>query len=464
MEMNFPKALSYQIRALSSFSKQAVRLTPDKWDNIKPNDTIKVALPQNTLVDLRTLCMYYEGIGDANCHFPRIVSGSMIKTLSVYVNGNLVERIDNYSVLFNRLYDLDGGGADQTAKRFLENADPSVYFETGIATSSANTGIFKLTATSDAVKRKFATTSWLGLISTISTPIIDTNDLNKVEIEITFESANVMFQKQAQLQVAAPGYTLSDVHFMINKIVFNSSDYYNLKAAKLLSSGLTLGYQTYTSSRGALANKSASFNVYTSFNTTSLDQLIGCFTPEDQTTSNLLLSSHWYSAASVLDTPKPFQNVISLTSIGTEGAGGINAGGYYNQSRFFRSDACGLTSSTWEINNTPIIPIPLADYEIYNESLIALGHNHLDMGIGVHEGCRGLAFFLKYYFAHICSLEMINAGDFYKSGLDGKSSALNVVWKTNFGANTSDKVVPYIFAKTTRIMQINEGHSVSVIV
>ena len=199
MEMNFPKALSYQIRALSSFSKQAVRLTPDKWDNIKPNDTIKVALPQNTLVDLRTLCMYYEGIGDANCHFPRIVSGSMIKTLSVYVNGNLVERIDNYSVLFNRLYDLDGGGADQTAKRFLENADPSVYFETGIATSSANTGIFKLTATSDAVKRKFATTSWLGLISTISTPIIDTNDLNKVEIEITFESANVMFQKQAQL-------------------------------------------------------------------------------------------------------------------------------------------------------------------------------------------------------------------------------------------------------------------------
>jgi hypothetical protein len=258
------------------------------------------------------------------------------------------------------------------------------------------------------------------------------------------------------------GYTLSDVHFTINKIVFNSSLYYNLKASKLLSSGLTIGYQTYICSKGALANKSSSYNVYTSFNTTSLDQLIGCFTPEDQTTSNLLLNGHWTSAGTGA---LPFQNVISLASHTDDTAGGVTgAGGYFNQSRFFRSDACGLTSSSWEINNTPIIPIPLADYEVYNESLIALGHNHIDMGIGVHPGLQSLAHFLKFYFTAICSLEMINAGDFYKSGLDGKSSALNVVWKLAFGANTTDKITPYIFAKTTRILQINEGHSVSVIV
>jgi hypothetical protein len=86
------------------------------------------------------------------------------------------------------------------------------------------------------------------------------------------------------------------------------------------------------------------------------------------------------------------------------------------------------------------------------------------MGVGTHPGLNSLAHFLKYYFAHICSLEMINAGDFYKSGLDGKSSALNVVWKLSFGANTTEKITPYIFAKTTRILQINEGHSVTIIV
>jgi hypothetical protein len=248
---------------------------------------------------------------------------------------------------------------------------------------------------------------------------------------------------------------------MINKIVFNDPLYYNMKAAKLLSSGLTIGYQTWIASRGSLANKSSSFNTYTSFNTTSLDALVGTFAPEDQTTSNLLLYGVWDNDATA--NAKPFHNILTLDAYSAE-TGVEFIGGFYNQSRYFRSDACGLTSSTWEINNVPIIPIPLADYEIYNETQIALGNNHLDMGSGIHEGCRSLAHFLKFYFTHICSLEMIQNDGFYKSGLDGKSSSLNVVWRTSYGANTSDKVIPFIFAKTTRILQINEGNSITVIV
>ena len=463
METQFPKPLRYAISQLSGFSKTAVRLTPDKINDIKPNDTIRVTLPNNSLCDLSTLCFYYEFVGDTNCHHPRL-SSSIIRNLSIYFNGNLVENFGNsYNILYNRLYDMDGGGSDQTAKRFLENADPSVFYDTGIASTSADTGVFRLASTTNATRRKFAITNWLGLISTLSTKIIDTNDVGKIELELTFAEGNICFQKQAQIQ-ATGGYTIHDAHFMINRVVFSNPMYYNMKASKLLSSGLTLGYQTWICSKGALANKSSSFNVSTSVNSTSLDCLVGCFTPEDQTTSNLLLSTHWYSSASVLDTPKPFNNVLSLASIGTEGAGGINAGGYFNQSRYFRSDACGLTSSSWEINNVPLFPIPLADYEIYNESLIALGNNHENMGIGVHDGIRGLGLWLKYYFTHICSLEMLNTDLFTKSGVDGRSSALNIVWRTSFGANTSDKVVTYIFAKTTRIIQINEGHSISVIV
>jgi hypothetical protein len=352
-------------------------------------------------------------------------------------------------------------GYDQTSKRFLENADPSVYYETGTGLTSLQTGVFKITPNVDAVKRKFAITSFLGFISTLSTPIIDTSDFGLVTVEITWENANVMFQKSSNVRNTAPGYTLSDVHCYINKIVMNDSLYYNMKAAKLLSSGLTIGYQTYVSSRGSLANKSSSYNVYTSFNTTSLDQLIGCFTPETNTANNLLLWGHYSDDTTAH--PVAFNVVLATNAITAETAV-ANTGGLYNQVVYFQSNACGLTSSTWEINNTPIIPSPLADYEVYTESLIALGHNHIDMGIGTHPGLNSLAHFLKYYFAHICSLEMINAGDFYKSGLDGKSSALNVVWKLSFGANTSEKITPYIFAKTTRILQINEGHSITVIV
>ena len=356
---------------------------------------------------------------------------------------------------------MDVGGIDKYSKRFLENADPSVYYVTGLTKTSVETGAIVISGNNGAVKRKFAITNWLGFISTLSTPIIDTNDLNKVEIEITFESKDVVWKKSSSTAMSAPGYTLSDIHFMVNKVVFNDPLYYNLKASKLLSSGLTIGYQTYICSKGALAAKSSSYNVYTSFNTTSLDQLIGCFTPETVAANNLLL----YDYADGDDTADvlPYNNILALATYSAETSTAY-AGGLYNQVVYFQSNACGLTSSTWEINNTPIIPIPLADYEIYNESLIALGHNHLDMGAGVHPGLNSLGAYLKFYFTHVCSLEMINAGDFYKSGLDGKSSALNCVWKLSFGANTSEKITPYIFAKTTRILQINEGHSVTVIV
>jgi hypothetical protein len=77
---------------------------------------------------------------------------------------------------------------------------------------------------------------------------------------------------------------------------------------------------------------------------------------------------------------------------------------------------------------------------------------------------RSLSDFLKYYFTHIVSLENLSGTqEFYKSGLDGKSSALNIVWK-QFYPVTGGNVVPYIFAKCTRIVQVNEGNSIVVIV
>jgi hypothetical protein len=140
------------------------------------------------------------------------------------------------------------------------------------------------------------------------------------------------------------------------------------------------------------------------------------------------------------------------------------AGDLYNQSYFFKSDAIGIQSSSIEINNTPLAPQPLEDAQIFNESLISLGNANIDMSAGVHSGLRSLADFLKYYFCHIVSLENIQHQDFYKSGLDGKSSALNIVWKLAYSTTNTMSQTPYIFAKTTRILQVNEGGSIVVIV
>ena len=479
---DFPKNLAYNIKNLSGFSKSTVVLTGDKSATVNAGDTIKVKLPSNTIVDLRTFSMHFKGTCSADTaasrlHFPRLTS-SLIKTLAVYINGTLIERIDNYNTLYNKLYDLDGGGIDQTAKRFLENADPSVGYKIGnnATDKSAGTRINKCSsATVSDNKQKFMVNNWLGFLSTASCPCPDTNDLNNVEIEITFDNERVLWGAGTavvsgvansgagnNLTTTGATYVLEDVKFTISKIIFNNPLYYDMKASKLLSTGLMIGYQTYITSKQSPFTKSTSVSVLTTVNTTSLDQIICCLQPADTPISKLQL-------AGTNDTTSgdTFNEVFSRDytgALGTDTDNAVNSGDLYNQCIYFMSDATGLVSSSIEINNTPLMPQPLDDATVYNESLIALGNLNQDMASGIHPGCCSLSLFLKYYFAHIVSLENIQQGDFYKSGLDGRASALNIALKLSFSGASTASFTPYIFCKTTRIMQINEGHAITIII
>ena len=490
----FPKNLAYNIKTLAGFSKTCVKLTPDRTA-VKNGESFRCKLPSNTLIDLRTLCLYAKGTAERTSgnpvHFPRNTS-SLIKTLSVYVNGTLIERIDNYNILYNKLYDLECG-VDQVSKRYLEISDPSVAYSVANDTTNASPNILTSSAATITTGRKLCVNNWLGFISSASCPCVDSNDFGVMEIEIELANESVLWASAHATAGTAPApvgakWKLDDVHFTISKIVFNDPLYYNMKASKLLSSGLQIAYQTYIASKGSVVTKS-SVSVNATINTTSLDQLICCYGPAVPSIQPLRLfgannANDSLNFAQVLSGYNGLTDNITTASAGAgSGAGtpaklqriggqtGANtnehdntAGDAFNQSLFFKSDATGLGTSSIEINNTPLAPQPLEDYEVFNETLIALGNNNLDMSVGVHQGMRSLSDFLKYYFAHIVSLENISKNDdFYKSGLDGKSSALNIVWKQSY-PTTGGNVVPYIFAKCTRIMQVNEGNSISIIV
>jgi hypothetical protein len=472
----FPKNLQYKILTLQGHSKTCVKLTPDRTA-VKHGESFRVKLPSNTLIDLRTLCLYAKGTCEVTSgeavHFPRNTS-SLIKTLSVYVNGTLIERIDNYNILYNKLYDLECG-VDQVSKRYLEISDPSVAYSVANDTTNASPNILTSSAATITTGRKLCVNNWLGFISSASCPCVDSNDFGVMEVECELANENVLWASAHATAGTAPApvgakWKLDDVHFTISKIVFNDPLYYNMKAAKLLSSGLQIGYQTYIASKGSVVTKST-VSVNATVNTTSLDQLICCYGPETPSITKLQLFGSNNAAASLSFAQvltgynRTATNAVSLITGQTDAAIHHNtAGDAFNQSIFFKSDATGLGTSSIEINNTPLAPQPLEDYEVFNETLIALGNANLDMGAGCHQGMRSLSDFLKYYFAHIVSLENISKNDdFYKSGLDGKSSALNIVWKQHY-PTTGGNVVPYIFAKCTRIMQVNEGNSISIIV
>jgi hypothetical protein len=480
----FPKNLAYKIFMLQGHSKTCVKLTPDRTA-VRSGESFRCKLPANTLIDLRSLVLYAKGTttkltGASNVHFPRNTS-SLIKTLSIYFNGSLIERIDNYNILKNRLDDLSSGG-DQISKRALELADPSVGYLVANDQTNATPKILTDSDAVDDASRKLVVNNWIGFLKSSNVEVIDTNDIGVIEIEIELANDNILWSSGAgtintDVSNAGATWKLDDIHFTINKIVMNDPLYYNMKAAKLLSSGLQIAYQTFVASKGSVITKNNN-SVNATINTTSLDQLICCYTPELTPIQPLLLygsnnATAGYSFNQVLSgynklfTPGALGTAQSLTDL--LGQTNVNewdnaSGDAFNQSLFFKSNATGLGTSSIEINNTPLMPQPLEDYEVFNETLIAMGHNNYDNSSGCHAGMRSLSDFLKYYFTHIVSLENISGTqDFYKSGLDGKSSALNIVWKQYY-PTSGGNVIPYIFAKCTRIVQVNEGNSIVVIV
>jgi hypothetical protein len=445
---DFPRNLAYSIKSLAGFSKTTVKLTPDKYNDVKSTETIRVKLPPNSLIDLRTLSMFADVSTTSTagkCHIPAY-SSSLIEQLNVYINGTMVENISQYNVLYNTLYSLDGGGVDQVSKRFLENVDPSVGYDVDTA------GLMSIVSNTDGtvandLKKKIAINNWIGMISSLSTPVIDTNDTSDIILEIRFASAKVLWQAGATALTGAE-FELDDIRFTISKIVFNEPTYYNYKARQLLGDGLKLGYNTYIANKGSEVAKASSLSYTINVNSTSLDQVIATFhTAGYQTWDNLKLSA----GATAAVTP---YNVASVTATTTD---------LFNQSKYFQRDAIGLTGSSFEINNVMMNPYPLPLEEVYNETIIALGNLNIDMASGVSPGCSSLAAFRKYYFAHILSLENISTDSaFYKAGLDGRANSMTITYKTQF--TTTQNCTPMLFCKTTRMLQINEGHQVTVIV
>ena len=128
-----------------------------------------------------------------------------------------------------------------------------------------------------------------------------------------------------------------------------------------------------------------------------------------------------------------------------------------------------LATSQWSINSVNIDPYPLPPSEIWNNNLIALGMMNQDLGAsGVHSSCVSLYHFLKYYFCHILSLENLSGdGQFWRSGLSGNGSTININYSATFANNggtaNSENIQPVIFCRSTKVLSIKDGHIISVV-
>jgi hypothetical protein len=288
---SFPTSLSYRIKSLvGNMSRIGVKMTPDRTTGIAPNDIITIKLPNSSLVDLRTFNFWYKFSTSSSSGVfihPRY-SSSLIERISIIINGQTVDILPQYAFLYNTLMDLEGSSFDQFSKRNIcEFFDPSLKFTAADPTSSADVAIAgaNWTGASSTAPSKLdgGITHWLGFLGSCSPSVLDTSDLGDVYIQIQFSNSYVLPATITASSVySGATFTLDDIYATCDVISFASDEYYSLKASKLTSSGLNVGFYSYLNARFAQSTKSSGINVNWNVSANSLDQIICTMCKTDQ--------------------------------------------------------------------------------------------------------------------------------------------------------------------------------------
>ena len=477
----FPKNLGFSLKNLSNFTKQCVKVMPDR---VNPNfgEVSRFKLPASAMIDFRTISIFADitlptggsSTSSYALHLPRNTS-SLIQQITITCNGVQLCNINDYNLLFNTLYDLEGADFSQTSKRLLENPDPSVFYYQGTS-ALANTPIGSVNAqdgslsTNIETARPIVINNFLGFLSSLSTPCLDLNDTGDIYIEIRWASPVVCWAttNTGTMSYSTPttGATFNNLRMTCAKINFESSEYYDLKAQKLTSDGLLVGYYDYWTARGTSVAKSSTVAMNFNLTTNSLDQCIATFQKSDYNTIKPLVLHN--SATGTMANLITMNQFITNQVADDETSAGIGDG--FNNSYYFMRAGVDLATSQWSINSTNIDPYPLPPSEIWNQNLIALGNQNLDYGSGgVHAGCISLWHFLKYYYCHILSLENLSGdGSHWRSGLAGNGSTININYQatfSNFNAGTAnaESISPVIFCRSTKVLSIKSGHIITVV-
>lgn len=473
---SFPTSLSYRIKSLvGNMTRIGVKMTPDRTTGILPNDTITIKLPNSSIVDLRTFNFFYQfttsGTTGTFLH-PRY-SSSLIERISVIINGNTIDILPAYNFLYNTLMDLEGSSFDQFSKRNVcEFFDPSLRYTSADPTSAADVVLAgaNWTASGTAAPSKIegAITHWLGFLGSSSPSCIDTSDLGDVFIQIQFSTGFVLPATiNATAQTLAGGsFTLDNVYATCDVISFSSDEYYNLKASKLASSGLNVGFYSYLNARFASVTKNTGINVNWNVSANSLDQIICTCCKADQSSYKPMVvygsndaGATVYNMSQIV--ANPLGTVNNTGAIRTEALGD----GFMN-SYFFIRNGQSIKESRISINNRPLNYGFITPKEIFIETMKALGYNHIDLGTnGINACIFSLVHFCKYYFAHVEDLTIQDTKDFWISGLNSLGSTLTITWEANFsGTSTNTQTtIPVLYARLSKILNIQSGRNLTVI-
>ena len=457
---SFPKNMSYHFDRIVNYSKQTVKIFPDRTGNIAHGENIIFELPKNCLVDLDSLLWSYNltipeaanGGGNFRCRRMPRNSASIIDALYVYINDQQVSADTYYNQLFNTMVDHTAGyDYHASGLRQLENTDPSTLYTYNNATGVLGNvaAAFAQTENNSDNNKQYIVRNWLSFLGTAATRVLDTSLLGVVKIEIRLAEPTILWRSAIgatnNVVNANPSYTINGTtSFMsITKIAFGDSVYYDLLKNIVMSSGLKIPFKSYVTHRGNAFTKAAGqFTHQFNVNSTHLTKLIG----------TTLIGAYQTDVGLIVQNPNLqwLEQAITQENI------------LFNNSAYFRKEATGLGTLNWEVNNVSQYPAPISYTDVYNENLKALNMDS-DIQAGCHPGIQSVFHFLRHYFVSILSFEHIQPynTEFVLEGLDGKAAPITCKMVLNFdAAGEARDLIPIVWSERQAVLNVSAGQQI----
>jgi hypothetical protein len=257
--IGYPRGLQYVCRKLNGYSRNNFKLNSLNSSTASAGNIITVDLPNNSMVDLSTLNMFFKGKTDSTagkCVFSRGIE-SILERVETECNAQILSTGCQFlNQLYQVLNDTTVGTDANNRRSILQNA--------------ADSGV----PNAYTVDKQFCINNWLGFIGSVSPNVIDTSLLGNVRLRISLATPNVLVQSS---DCAGASYSLSDIFFSVDCIDIQDGIFHQLHD-KFLSSGQT--YEMPFNNYYSFSSTCSGFNQSTKFSLSSqsLNRVWGIFT------------------------------------------------------------------------------------------------------------------------------------------------------------------------------------------
>ena len=253
--MSYSPSLSYFLDRLSGFSTNIFRLEPQNATSASPNQIVRVTLPSNALLNLRSFAFHFTATtsSGAATSLARLPDGieSLIDRVEVSCGGVQLSAGANY---YNVLCKAKKALMDKCSDPVL--AHPEIVRATSYVDGAAKAANETYTGTNSV----FCIDSWEGFLGTAEPKIMDSSLVPDIVVSIYLADINVLancagtaLSGSGAADIVDDGastvsYSLSNIHFTIECLGLQDATYDNMVSSMIASKGfLEVPFKQYHS-------------------------------------------------------------------------------------------------------------------------------------------------------------------------------------------------------------------------